>query len=205
VTDARSCSNCGAASRGPTARFCEYCGAGLPRPEAPPPPSPFGDVPARFAALREHADYQAALAETPSDTAQVLKLGGGIAFLLIFVMIAGFMSVIFLSVCPPLGLVPVGILIVGVIGLVQHMAKASRFSSAELSRVPALVVDERTTISGGGDSPSRTQEHVTLEFEDGRRQEYDATGKLAGLVTAGDMGVAFLRADVLLEFRRIRV
>src|SRR5262249_59338242 len=65
----RRCPGCGAETPRSEARFCEQCGAALAPPEPPPfaapPPDPFGDLPARWNAVRVHPELTQLLATAP--------------------------------------------------------------------------------------------------------------------------------------------
>ena len=79
-------------------------------------------------------------------------------------------------------------------------------SLARLERSIALVADERTEVSGGGkDSSASTSYHVLLEWKEGQRRELKPSARVTGAVAPGDIGVAYVKANRLLDFRRIPV
>jgi hypothetical protein len=100
-------------------------------------------------------------------------------------------------------------LIFGAIGagiVLVSLLKIVRFSGSMLERPLARIAGERTRVSGGGnDQAARTSYYVTLESPDGFRTELEATAKVAGAVSEGDFGVAYVRDRYLLDFARLRV
>ena len=198
------CANCGARSPERSARFCGFCGHELPREASAPPPSPFGDLPARFAALQAHPDYHAAQDHEPPTTRHHVAHGGAMAGLVFFILVALGMAAFMSQVFGPMALVPLAMAGFAFFALIRTASRASEFAGARLRRLPALVVGERTSVSGGGENRrARTHYYVTLEFPEGGREEYQADGELVGRLTQGDMGVAFLKASTLLAFERV--
>ncbi|MBL6721542.1 MAG: DUF2500 family protein [Planctomycetes bacterium] len=74
------------------------------------------------------------------------------------------------------------------------------------------VLEERTETSTRNSSSSSghnrtrttTTHYVTFEDEAGDRFEFEATSSIAGKITQGDVGVAYVQGGTLLEFERIR-
>lgn len=224
---ATHCEHCGAAVRTENAVFCEYCGTKLPERSVPPqagttaPGSPFGDRPARFSALHVHPEREALQTADVDLARHAVGLGLQVVFLIVFVVIALTMAG---GACTmgvgadamgvPGGnwaggmfmLVPLLIGGVGVAMLVALLRRSARFASSPLERLDRLWIDERTELSGGGgDSSAKTTYYATLEAEDGGRREFTVGGKLTGRCSPGDMGVAFVKGDVLVDFRRVSV
>ena len=209
MSEPRTCGNCGAAAARLAERFCGFCGHEFPREVAPAaPPSLHGDVPARLAAVRDSPAWDRARDETPSDS----HVRNGLLFRMVFGFIfAGIGGVVaggfVLSIIGiPFAVVPIAFVGIGLWISYDAMQKQSRFASARLQRVPALVVDERVKVSGGGKNSSATTNYfASLEFEDGSRVELQASGPVAGRIAQGDVGVAFVREKHLLDFTRVRV
>jgi len=217
----RPCDNCGARRTVAGARHCAFCGALLREPPAAPP-SPFGDVEARFAALREHRSFERVLAERPPATAGVwpgvLLVGFGVVFAAAPVamgMRARAMHEEFQrswaasgggplhDTAGPLESIPYLFALIGVCIALYGVYRIVRFQTAQWESFAALVVDERTDVSGSGSSGAQTRYYVTLEQERGSRREYRTTGNMAGGVRPGDLGVAHTRDGMLLGFRRL--
>lgn len=84
-----------------------------------------------------------------------------------------------------------------------------RFRSAPLERVLAQVKDETvethvTTSHDRKSGRSRTRTshsyHLLLEYEDGERESHEVDEETSRLTATGDVGVAFLKGGVLLDF-----
>ena len=188
------------------ARFCEHCGAELPRAEAPEPATSsarFGDVAARFAALEAHPHTL----QLMEHTLAVRGLGSGVwGSVLALILLGGAglaVTIVFFGVCPPLGFLPLAIVVIGGFALVRQIITSARISRAPVERLKVLVIDERTKINGGGEH--QTICLATLEFPDGTRREFEAFDDVAGKITAGDIGVAFVKANYLVDFGRVPV
>ena len=73
-----------------------------------------------------------------------------------------------------------------------------------VARVLAIVVGDRTKVSGGGEHSSvSTTYYATLEFETGRRAELRCDDATAGEIARNDIGVAYLKGGKLVHFWRI--
>ena len=89
---------------------------------------------------------------------------------------------------------------------VAMLARALRYHASPILRTVAMVVGTRTQVSGSGtDGSTSTSYFVTLEDREGQRIEYHAHGPVAGVVTTGDIGVAYLKSRTLVAFRRFGV
>lgn len=90
------------------------------------------------------------------------------------------------------------------------------FKAAPLERVLACVKDESvevrvstSTTTDRRTGRTRTSTHtrheyyLLLEFEDGERESYEVDEETSRMVATGDIGVAYLKGDVLLEFRPV--
>jgi len=209
VADAKTCGNCGASIKRLDTRVCGFCGVELPRDEAPVVvTTPHRDLAARFAALRVHADWPELMQRTPAESHVRNLLLFQMIFGLFFAGIGGFMALVFILtiLMIPFAILPLSFLALGVWAVVDARKKTRRFDAAELQRVPALVVDERVKVSGGvqGATPMSSY-FASLELEDGTRVELPASGSVAGRVTKGDVGVAYIKGRHLLDFARVRV
>lgn len=89
--------------------------------------------------------------------------------------------------------------------LVRALRRIRQVAASPVLSMAALIVDKRSETSGGGEHSSNwTHYFVTCQTEDGLRHEYSVRdGKVYGLVTAGDAGVLFVRADWMLDFDRV--
>lgn len=201
------CHHCGAAVRSRTARFCEFCGTELVHDDAPRAQTPDESRRERFELLRRHPDLESGLRHTPQVRVPTISTGlvfvGPlvIAFLVFFVVQANNMR------APIIFFIVPAIMFVAIANTIfRSVQRGSRVRAARWERLPAIVVDERTRVSGGGkNSRATTSYFATLEFEDGARREFRVSPRLAGDITGDDAGIAYVKHDALLEFRRISV
>lgn len=197
------CSNCGAPPRRGAARFCTYCGAAFPAGQAPPPTALEGRARA-LALIQEQTEFAEAMRRTPSVAMHVAGGGCGIAFVgvwiaMVFVFfVAGSSMTHGSPVALPFKLIPLFMLGGGAFLLFTLLRRTGRLAAGKLEREPAAVVSQRT--SRGENSST---DHVTLEYENGEREEYQVSGRLAGRLAVGDMGVAYEKGGFLVDFARI--
>lgn len=211
MSELRECGNCGAVAKRAEDRFCAYCGAELPVPEEERPirvevVGPLGDLETRFARLAEHPDLARLMRYTPGTAKPAVGLYGGVVAAGCFTVVALLLTGFFGVLAGPLAIFPIAFVIIGVVIFVKSLQKATRYTAAELKREPAAILDERTRVSGGGENSSASTAYfATLQFPGGRREEYAVDGRTAGIVTKGDLGVAYLKSDVLVDFKRVEV
>jgi hypothetical protein len=200
----RRCASCGADIPRPEARFCEHCGAALESAAPqPPPPDPFGDVPARFRALAAHPELAALLAATP----EVPEIGGkllpSLAILFLLGVLGLFAGLVAFQICPPLGFVP--LTLVGVGGFVTARRLLWNARTPLVAR-PALVVELRAKVQAGAEhSPDHTRHYATLQFEDGRRAEHECFASALPSLVPGALGVVYLKGERLAAFARVAI
>jgi len=94
------------------------------------------------------------------------------------------------------------------LGGVACLAAAVFFAATPLERVLAEVIDERIRDDhdlGDIDASAGSRRHyTTLARADGITREYRADRALNERLEPGDMGVAYLKAGFLLDFRHLR-
>jgi hypothetical protein len=206
MTGPEACPQCGARPRTAGALNCEYCGTLLV--DGAPPPSPHGDLRRRFQRLEQHPDLPQLLRHEPptkrESTTRALNVVFAIVFVVIPLVMAGFFAITVVGL--PLSIFPLAVAALGIWLLRKALRRQRRFRDAPLLRVPRLVVDERTHVSGGHQSsPARTRYYVTLQAPDGSRTEQRVHASLAGRMSQGDMGLAYIKDDLLLAFARLEV
>ncbi len=213
VSSLPNCQKCSAQANRLDARFCEYCGAELPRPvAAQPEPSRAGGASAnlkgRFAALEAHSDWERLKAFAPVNAGMSGPLGTAFMgiFLVVWIGVGGIITMGFAATAGPLALFPLGIVSLGVITMVKGARRHRKFLNAPIIPHAALVVDERVAVSGGGkNSSASTHYHTTLEFPDGQRSEHATIPEAAAQACPGDVGMAYLRDNRLVHFERVPV
>ncbi len=117
----------------------------------------------------------------------------------------GFRGLAIIPFC--MGIVPLGMLCLGVYLAITQFQKMQSLESGELTAQPVIVVGKRIMVSGGGeDSSATTIYFVTFESEDGERREHQVwDGSLYGRISEEDAGVLFLREQYALDFDRVRI
>jgi hypothetical protein len=201
------CRHCGATIASQGARFCEFCGTEIVREAAPRMQTRDEALKTRFDLLREHGELQRLMSHTPQFEAPASHLGMlivgpfSVLFIIFFMLAASGMGAPgFFFIVPLLMLLGVGV------AISKSLSGAAQYRSAPLKRRPAIVVDERVRVSGGGKhSSASTAYFVTLEFADGGRNEFSVGQRLAGSVTEGDAGVAYTKHAHLAAFERLSV
>lgn len=208
MVQALQCSRCAASIQDDRWTNCPFCGALLAKPTIDPLKAVV--APERFAAVERDPRLPELLRHTPSAAGTILGLGCGTGFLVVWTCLAGGMALFLLRSFSGHGfpsviaLVPVLMCAVGVFMLLKTGAQTARLAGAPLERVVAVVRDERTSVSGGGEhSAARTQHHLLIELRSGERREYPCSDKVAGMTAPGDIGVAYLRGGMLLDFQRV--
>lgn len=201
------CPLCGGKQKTLRQAKCDYCGS--PLASSAPPATDTGaiDLGSRFLALEAHPRY-AELLEHEPDLAR--HLTGGTCILVslsIFTVTAAGFALAGLGAAFAVGpfgipfiLIPGVMAAVGGAAIVTTLRKVGRVKSAPWRRVPAQVIGSRTEVRN-----ESSRSFLSLEFADGARQEYLAEGSLLGRLADGDMGVAYLKADNLVDFERLPV
>jgi len=201
--EARRCPGCGAEIPRPEARYCELCGVALPLEPEPPPRDPFGDVAARFRALREHAELPELLATKPEIPELAGKTLPSLLLLVALAVLGFFASLLCLQLCPPLGFALLALVIVSFFVLARRMLWSAR---TPLIASPALIVELRAKLQAGAEhSPAHTRHHVTLQLAGGERAEHECFASALASLEVGALGVAYLKGEKLAAFARVAV
>jgi hypothetical protein len=167
--------------------------------------------PARFDRVAAHADFEL-MPEQPvlpadanlgiADVAgPVLLTMFGLVFLLV---------VLSLVVGGDVPLLIVAVFVAGslafVLGGVRMVERLVRFRNAPVAKVVAVIVKERTDVTGGSTgSEMHTNYFATLQTRDGARTEYYTYRSLVGRLAVDDIGVAYIKSRTLVEFIRFDV
>jgi len=197
-----TCDHCGAVIKDAGA-FCSHCGSRIARPERTEPAVRAATDPARFDLAHASQAYQVALGHVPKIS------HGGVGLVVPVLMIA--FAIFFIVQATSMGAVkdhPLGLLFIVVPIIMMVMAaklllSSIAFANAPLTNELAVVVDERTATSGGHKTSVSTQYYATIQTRDGARAEYATYGWVAGKIAPGDIGVAFLKRDHLVDFLRL--
>lgn len=153
-----------------------------------------------FDRIRNSEAYANRASRAVRSTRLSAELGCGIVFISCWCLGAVAFTFIFFSFGGWLfAIIPALILLFGLGLLVHFINRVSRYSSETTQATPAIVVSKHS-----GSNGRHLRQHITLEFENGERKEYQIVhDKEAALLGVGDAGVAFTRADFL-AFDRVR-
>lgn len=201
MVEAFRCSHCSAPVTDDRWTNCPYCGSVLDKPTIDPLKAVV--APQRFEAVERSREYLEAVRETPSGAGTIAGMGFRTVFLIGWTAVAGGMTVMALPF-GPMAFVPALMGIAGVVLVIVSGREMGRFASAKTERIVAVVRDERTEVSGGGEHSSASTTHfLLLEARNGTRGEYRCDAATAGRLAPGDIGVAFVRERHLLDFKRV--
>ncbi len=206
--ETRKCAQCGARPTDIKAVYCQFCGTELPQREVVPVQviGPHGDLDARFAALEEHRDLPRLFEHSPSPTRAGLGMVGIIIFGGIFTAVSLVVTAGFGVAGGPAALFPLIFVAAGFFMIAKGVINAAKFTNAPLVRTLAVVIDERTSVSGGGNNSSASTTYfATLQNKAGERGEYRVHDRVAGKIAPGDMGVAYIKSGYMLDFERVKV
>lgn len=165
--------------------------------------------PSRFDRVEAHPDFTAVPVEPvlPADAIGLDAVAGPLAlsvFGLVFLLIV---LTLIHDTDPPLAL---AILFVGgalalLLAGVGAIATVVRFRQAPVHRLVAVIVKERTEVTGGNNAGAQTTYFTTLQTRDGHRVELYTYRSLVGRLAVDDIGVAYVKARTLVEFLRFEV
>ena len=155
------------------------------------------DVQERFRALARHPDVPRLLAGPPAGS--ILRTVLVALLALAGLAVVGFFgAILFLSFCPPLGLLPVAAVAIGGYAFVDHLRRGRT-----TARRAALVIEERSRLEGDTEEGGvRTRRTATLAFEDGTRAEVEVLEGVE-VLHPDDLGVAELSDERLTRFTRV--
>lgn len=165
-----------------------------------------GTEPERFDRVLEHPRYSSA-PEVPvgvplvaiAEVTPAAIITTGLSLLLTALM--------FLNPLSIAGQVVIGLLL-GVFGWALYMSleKANAVRDAPVERVVAVIVKERVDLRrrlGDGRDTQRT--YALVQTRDGERREYFVSKHAERRYAVDDIGIAYVKADVLIDFLRIDV
>jgi hypothetical protein len=165
--------------------------------------------PGRFDKVTEHPDYPSAPAEPvlPTDAGLGVAAAAGPLMLGLFAGLFVLIAItLIIAVRPPLwfSLIFIAGGLVFAAGSVLLGRGLIAVRQAPIERMIAVVVKERTNVSGNDRSASTTY-YTTLQTRDGTRTEYRTSHALFGKLVVDDIGVAYVRDATLdLGFTQIK-
>jgi hypothetical protein len=158
--------------------------------------------PQRFDAVARNEAYADAMAyEPPTPEWFAVAVAGTVMASVIAFAIFG-LAMIIGSGAPFLFVLAWAATIGGILSVaVALFRRAWKFHKAPITRHVAVVLDKRFHVTGGESSTS-TSYFTTLVLADRTRFEVHTPADLTGLLTRGDIGVAYLKLTTLVAFRR---
>src|SRR5262245_20073205 len=129
-----------------------------------------------FDRIKRSAAYaERASRALPSATGSYVGAGCGIAFMAVWCLVALAVTVGFFGAGTAvdssfpgcMGIIPALMTVFGIATLAHLIRKTAQYSNAPTQATPAIVVSKHSRGSG-----ELSSNHITLEFEDGQRQEY---------------------------------
>src|SRR5262245_31628760 len=165
--------------------------------------------PARFDRVTAHPAYAATAdrrIELPYGSVTAIAAPSGFAlFGLLFLILA---IGILIEIRPPLWFaIPFVLGVLMFIGGGAGMAvREIRFHNLPIVRMVAVITKERTDVHGGGQhARATTTYYTTLQARDGARVEYRTPARLVGTLAIDDIGVAYVKGHLLVDFTRFDV
>ena len=165
--------------------------------------------PSRFDRVEEHPDFHAAFERAPilpSDAGIAIAVAAPAAMALFGVVLLVVMLGMLVHVGAPFGFVLV-FLVGGVAVVSAGLAmsnRALRFKNAPIQRCVAVIVKERTEVFDG-EHTARTSCFATLQLRGGTRVELATYRSVASQIVVGDIGIAYVKSQTLVDFARFDV
>jgi hypothetical protein len=211
VSAPRTCPNCQLSIPSLEARFCERCGASLGVPDSPgapanapiPPPTPALDADALLRTLAAHPDLPRLLAATPETPELTGKTLPSVLLLLGLSVLGVFASLLCFQLCPPLGFVPLVLVVVGAAVVARQLLWNAR---TPLVARPAFVRELRAQVHAGArHSPDHTRHFALLQFDTDHSGEFECYRSALPNLEVGALGVAYLKGERIAAFTRVPV
>jgi len=206
-----NCPACGAKITRQELSLCSYCGSplGLIGEQAKAKDDATSQ---RLAKMRQHPEFEAAMARTPAEESPVrgLVVGALLESAGLALVVYALSGELFGAGGGGIRFFPLGVgavvVLAGTARIVQAARSRTKAASLPLLKRPAIVKDRRSiTESKGG--KARTTYYFLLAFEDGAEAEFAFPGRGTSheLLVPGYTGVACTRGATIVDFSRIRV
>lgn len=207
----QGCDRCGAALAADGA--CGYCGAPTVAAPAPPPvPPPEPTLADRVRALRRSPEYDrladAGSVAAPLPWSRMIGIVVGLGFVVVSTSMRSFhrehfSDPFFDRSRSAFDSFPILFTLLGAGIALWHLFAFVRVAASPVVPEAAAVVSKRTHVTTG--EHGSTTYHVCLESASGRRREVAALAEAWSSVREDEIGVAFLRRNELVAFRRGKV
>ncbi len=200
----RRCKHCGARFLIPRSG-CDYCGTPVGQGFEYPVQGPeqAKDSPSGFEHLLQHPDLARVIEEGPR--AKVPKKrerhsGGGFVLLIFLVLMLRKTGGLSRLQEGPGIIILIAVVLVG-LSIRRKRARERAYPGTHLESLPSRLLE----FSPESVSPGRRPLKVLIELASGERRRLQFRGEGADLWKTGDYGVAHIKANVLVEFRRLKV
>lgn len=164
--------------------------------------------PARFDRVTSHPDYATTATraiELPYGPIGAIAAPAGLAlFGVLFLLIS---IGLLIEIKPPIwfSIALVGGVLMFIGGGAAMAVRSVRFHNLPIVREVAVITKERTEVTSSERSHAHTTYYTTLQARDGSRAEYLTPDRLIGRLAIDDIGVAYLKGHMLVEFTRFEV
>ncbi len=190
MTASRSnCPSCGA-SLGSDTDVCPSCGSATALTQT-------------FERVHAHPDFERWMHHVPLGDPRPARGTGTLAAVVVLVILGAFGVLFSLFLCPPMAFLPFAVAAIGLYLVLDQGRKEGRLRRLPVERRPARVLDDGARILDTSDGSQRHEHRIDLELEGSGRRTLEASPELAGSLRAGDLGVAYLKEDRLIEFARL--
>lgn len=163
---------------------------------APPAPESYPDHKQAFDLLHQSRELEDMLSYTPSHRRPIAWSVVWILVSLAFVALATVARLESTAACV--------FVLLGAIPLITGISDLLKFESSPLERLPAVVVDKSRRPYAGFDLMSGgVILLVCIETQDGHLQHYHIGLKLFRQIEREDIGVAYIRGEHMLDFRKV--
>ena len=113
------------------------------------------------------------------------------------------LTVLSFGVCPPLGFVPLALVLLGGYAIVKQMTH--RPTPLPTARLQAFVVDAGARFSETGEQLGSSKVHATLRLADGSRRTLEVSEGAASALAPGAVGVVTVEGERVVAFERVPV
>jgi len=165
--------------------------------------------PSRFEQVEEHPDFAAAFERAPilpADANIGIAVAGPAALSLFGIVFLAIALTLLADSNAPLAFTILFVMggLTIILGGLSMASRALRFKNAPIQRCVAIIVKERSEVSGG-DNSTATSYFATLQLRGGTRVELPTYRSLTGRLVIGDIGIAFVKSQTLVDFTRFDV
>ncbi|MBS1122481.1 MAG: hypothetical protein H6Q90_4709 [Deltaproteobacteria bacterium] len=165
--------------------------------------------PSRFDRVEAHPDYRTAPEQPvlPADASLGIAIAAPVSIALFGIVVLIVLGML-ITLRPSLMVTVIFIAAIAVIAAngMRRFGAIIEFRNAPIERRVAVIVKDRTEVTGGTEHhAASTSYYTTLQLRDGTRIECRTYRSIVGRLAVGDIGVAYIKAQTLVEFFRFDV